>query len=305
MLDFLYGNAVDCGWSRTDVKGFLRRCCVKVDGRVVVKYDYKLTGGSAVEVEKREFRERFEMEGLKVVYEDRFLVVVDKGAGLLSVGRGNSGERFRSAIAVEACLHCRSQKTTHEMEPTVISELNGYFRSTHQRCNAHIVHRLDRDTSGLMVVAKSKEVSRLFEEDWKGLVYERVYVAVVWGVMERRSGTIRSWLRNGDFCVLSSKEEGNGKEAVTHYRVVECGKRYTMLELRLETGRRNQIRVQMREEGHPLVHDSMYGYKDDASPIGRLALHAKRLYFKHPVTGRDMRFDSEVPEEFFKVLKGF
>ena len=279
MLDFLFERAEKSGWSKTDVKGFLRRGCVKVDGKVVMRYDYELESGSVVTAERKEFRKRFEMDGLRIVYEDRFLVVVDKGVGLLSVDRGD------------------------KREETVITKLNGYFAATHQRCNAHIVHRLDRDTSGLMVVAKSKEVSRRFEEDWKGLVYERLYVAVVWGVMADKSGTIRSWLSDGDFCVVSTKEEGRGKEAVTHYRVIGGNRRYTMLELRLETGRRNQIRVQMREEGHPLVHDRMYGYKEDASPIDRLALHARRLYFRHPVTRRDMRFDSDVPEEFFTLVK--
>ena len=167
-----------------------------------------------------------------------------------------------------------------------------------------MVHRLDRDTSGLMLVAKSKEVSRKFEEDWKGIVYDRAYVAVVWGVLEEKEDTITTWLTDGRYCVLSSPTDNGGKKAVTHYVVKKRSRKFTLIELRLDTGRRNQIRVQMRELGHPVVHDPMYGYKEDAAPINRLALHAFRLCFVHPVTGRKLQFSTPYPSAFEKLMEG-
>lgn len=180
---------------------------------------------------------------------------------------------------------------------------NRYLYLTHQSCHAHIVHRLDRDTSGLMVVSKSKQVSQRFEADWKGIVYDRAYVAVAWGKVDPPKGTIRSWLTDGEYCVLSSPTDNGGKLAVTHYNVVQTSRRYSLLELRLDTGRRNQIRVHLREEKHPVVHDPMYGYKDDISPINRLALHAFRLGFYHPVTGKRLAFETPYPSAFLKLME--
>lgn len=231
-----------------------------------------------VSIGKASFRERFNPKDLDIVYEDEHLIVVNKHEGILSYSRKPN-------------------------DVTVISVLNGYFDMTHQRCHAHIVHRLDRDTSGLMVVSKSKEVSRKFEEDWKGMVFDRAYVAVAWGKMESKEGTIRSWLTDGEYCVLSSPVDNGGKLAITNYRVVKYSRRYTLLELRLDTGRRNQIRVHLREEKHPVVHDPLYGYKDDISPINRLALHAFRLGFKHPVTGRKLQFQTPYPSSFTKLME--
>ena len=180
--------------------------------------------------------------------------------------------------------------------------LNQYLDATHQRCHAHIVHRLDRDTSGLMVVSKSKEVSQRFEEDWKGMVFDRRYVAVAWGHIEPPKGEIRSWLTDGEYCVLSSPTDNGGKLAVSHYRTVRTSRRYALVEFQLDTGRRNQIRVHAREMGHPVVHDPMYGYKDDISPVNRLCLHAYRLGFTHPVTGKKLEFKTPVPPEFERLI---
>ena len=151
-------------------------------------------------------------------------------------------------------------------------------------------------------MSKSKEVSRRFEADWKGYVYDRAYVAVVWGKVEKRRDTITTWLTDGEYCVLSSPVDNGGKIAITHYEVKQSNGRYSLLELRLDTGRRNKIRVQMREMGNPVVKDPMYGYKEDEAPIKRLALHAFKLCFKHPITGRELEFVTEYPEEFEQLM---
>ena len=263
--------------SKSKIKELLSHS-VCVDGRRVSQYNYPLQPGMAVTIEKAGYRERLKPRELDIVYEDEHLLVVNKHEGLLSY----------------------SKKPT---DTTVITVLNRYLFMSHQKCNAHIVHRLDRDTSGLMIFSKSKQVSQRFEEDWKGLVYDRAYVAVVWGRPEKEEDTVKSYFTDGEFCVLSSPTDNGGKLAVTHYRVVGTSRRYSMVELKLDTGRRNQIRVHMRDLKHPVVHDPMYGYKDDVSPINRLALHAFRLCFPHPITGKDLKFQTPYPTAFTKLME--
>ena len=275
LLSFLLAQMPDA--SRTKVKELLAHS-VSVDGRRTSQFNFPLVPGMVVNIGKPNFRERFRNSSIDIVYEDNYLVVVNKHEGVLS------NSKFPNDV-------------------TALGELNHYFDYTHQKCTAHIVHRLDRDTSGLMVFSKTKEVSQRFEADWKGLVYDRAYVAVAWGKIEPPQGTVRSWLTDGEYCVLSSPVDNGGKLAVTHYKVVRSCRRYSLVELKLDTGRRNQIRVHLRELKHPVVHDPMYGYKDDVSPINRLALHAFRLCFRHPVTGKDLRFETPYPSSFLKLME--
>ncbi|MBR0170885.1 MAG: RluA family pseudouridine synthase [Bacteroidales bacterium] len=275
LLAFLIARMPDT--SRSKVKELLAHN-VYVDGRRTSQFNFPLQKGMKISIEKASFQDRLRPRDLDIVYEDQHLFVVNKHEGLLS-------------------------NSKHPNDKTVITVLNQYLEATHQRCHAHIVHRLDRDTSGLMVVSKSKEVSQRFEEDWKGMVFDRRYVAVAWGHLDQSRGEIRSWLTDGEFCVLSSPVDNGGKLAVTHYEVKQTSRRYSLVELKLDTGRRNQIRVHLRELKHPVVHDPMYGYKDDVSPINRLALHAFRLCFKHPVTGRRLQFETPVPTSFMKLME--
>lgn len=275
LLDFLMKQMPDT--SRTRVKELLARN-VYVDGRRTSQFNFPLQKGMKVTIEKSTGRDKLRPRDLDIVFEDQHLIVVNKHEGLLSNSRNPN-------------------------DKTVITVLNQYLDASHQHCHAHIVHRLDRDTSGLMVVSKSKEVSRKFEEDWKGTVTDRRYVAVAWGHIEPPKGEIRSWLTDGEYCVLSSPVDNGGKLAVTHYEVRQTCRRYSLVDLKLDTGRRNQIRVHLRELKHPVVHDPMYGYKDDLSPVSRLCLHAYRLCFTHPVTGRRLRFETPVPAAFMKLME--
>ena len=274
LLQYLLEQMPDS--SRSKVKELLSHS-VCVDGRRVSQYNYPLQPGMVVTIEKAGYKERLKPRDLDIVYEDEYLLVINKHEGLLSYSK---------------------KPTDH----TAMTVLNRYLQLTHQKCNAHVVHRLDRDTSGLMVVSKSKQVSQKFEADWKGLVTDRAYVAVCWGQMEPPQGTIKSWLTDGQYCVLSSPTDNGGKLAITRYKTIQTSRRYSLLELQLDTGRRNQIRVHLREEKHPVVHDPMYGYKDDISPIGRLALHAFRLGFTHPVTGKHLKFETPYPTSFIKLM---
>lgn len=266
------------GASRTKVKGILSGGGVRVDGMNTTQFDLVLARGQRVEISKAKPLATLNNRYVRLVYEDHHLLVVEKQPGILS-------------MATRAHSFC------------VKTLLDDYLHKCHRKCTAHVVHRLDRDTSGLMVVSKSKEVSQRFEEDWKGMVFDRRYVAVAWGHIEPPKGEIRSWLTDGEYCVLSSPTDNGGKLAVTHYEVRQTSRRYSLVDLKLDTGRRNQIRVHLRELKHPVVHDPMYGYKDDISPVARLCLHAYRLCFTHPVTGKRMKYETPVPSAFMKLME--
>lgn len=275
LLEFLFEVFPET--SKSKVKELLAHN-VYVDGRRTSQFNFPLQKGMKVSIEKATGKDRLRPRDLDIVYEDQHLFVVNKHEGLLSYNKNPA-------------------------DKTVITVLNQYLEACHQRCHAHIVHRLDRDTSGLMVVSKSKEVSQKFEEDWKGMVFDRRYVAVAWGHLEQSRGEVRSWFTDGEYCVLSSPTDNGGKLAVTHYEVKELSRRYSLVELKLDTGRRNQIRVHLRDLKHPVVHDPMYGYKDDVSPVNRLCLHAFRLCFTHPVTGKRLKFETPIPAAFLKLME--
>lgn len=263
--------------SRTKQKEILTHRVV-INSRHITQYDFPLEAGMRVTFTGDENRTKPMQGKMPIVYEDRYLIVVDKPVGLLS-------------------------SSVHPNDITVITELNDYLIRRRSRQRAHVVHRLDRDTSGLLLVSKSKEISRQLEHNWKEQVFERVYVGVTWGTPVPRDGMVRSWLTDGEYCVESSPVDNGGKLAVTHYKTLRSNNRYALVQFQLETGRRNQIRVHMREAGHPLLKDPIYGYRDDNSPLNRLALHAFKLCFHHPVTGEDVRLESPIPDEFFRLFE--
>lgn len=262
------------GISRTKVKQYLSNGSVMVDGERTSKFDFDLQPGMTVEIGKPTAKERFYSKWLKVVYEDKYLVVIDKKEGLLT------------------------NSPTKEQD-TAQSILNQYFTASQQRCRAHTIHRLDRDTSGLMLFAKDKKIAMSFEENWKEKVYDRRYVAVVEGRLEPREGTVESWLKdNKMFVTYSSPTDNGGKYAITHYQVLVSNNSYSLVDFHLETGRKNQIRVHAQDLGHPIVGDEKYGSTDNS--LGRLCLHAYRLCFIHPVTGKEHEFETPFPKVFEK-----
>lgn len=260
------------GISRNKVKNMLANKVVSVDGQRTTQFDFALQPGMVVEIGKPTAKERFHSPWLDIVYEDKYLLVIDKKEGLLT------------------------NSPTKEKD-TAQSILNQYFIYTKQRCRAHTIHRLDRDTSGLMLFAKSKDVALMFEEDWKNTVYDRRYVAVVCGNMEKKEGMVASWLKdNKAFITYSSPTDNGGKYAETYYETLMTNKGYSLVELRLETGRKNQIRVHMADIGHPVVGDVKYGNGDNS--LGRLCLHAYKLCFHHPLKHKDLEFETPFPAVF-------
>ena len=272
LMDFLM-KKMD-GISRNKAKRMLANNTVSIDGKRTTQYDFALEPGMVVEIGKPTAKERFHSPWLNIIYEDKYLLVIDKKEGLLT------------------------NSPTKEKD-TAQSILNDYFINTQQRCRAHTIHRLDRDTSGLMLFAKSKEVALMFEEDWKRTVYDRRYVAVVCGCVEKKEGVVKSWLKdNKAFVTYSSPTDNGGKYAETYYKTLYSTPRYSLMELQLETGRKNQIRVHMADIGHPVVGDSKYGNNDNS--LGRLCLHAYKLCFHHPVKNEDMEFETPFPKVFSK-----
>ncbi len=269
LLDWLLANIKE---SRTKIKATLSGRGVKVNGKVVTQFDYKLQPGMKIEVSKSKQNVEFKNHYLRIVFEDRYIVVVEKKPGILSMAAGHSTLNVKSV-------------------------LDDYFRQSNQHCTAHVVHRLDRDTSGLMVYAKDKNVELALESDWHNIVFDRRYVAVLSGVMERNEGTVESWLKdNRAYFTYSSPYDNGGKFAITHYHVLNRSANHSLVEFKLETGRKNQIRVHAADLGHPVCGDVKYGNEDD--PVGRLCLHAFRLCFYHPVTHRPMEFETDIPLVF-------
>jgi 23S rRNA pseudouridine1911/1915/1917 synthase len=274
LLDWLLANLKE---SKSKVKATLKNSGIKVNGKFRTQFDYPLHNGDRVSVSKSKKNNTFHSKFLKLVYEDQYLVVIEKNVGILSMAAGHSTLNVKTV-------------------------LDDYFRRTRQHCTAHVVHRLDRDTSGLMIYAKDMQTEQILEHDWHNIVYDRRYVAVVSGEMEDDEGTVANWLKdNRAYITYSSPVDNGGKYAVTHFHVLDRTATHSLVEYRLETGRKNQIRVHSADMGHPVCGDVKYGNGDN--PIGRLCLHAYILCFYHPINHKRMEFETEIPADFRKLFK--
>lgn len=275
LLDWLIANLKVL--SRNKVKDTLHGRGIKVNGKIVTQFDYPLTRGMKISVSKSKKNDTFKSRYVNLVYEDPYLVVIEKKPGILSMAAGHKSLNVKTV-------------------------LDDYFRQTKQRCTAHVVHRLDRDTSGLMVYAKDMQTEQTLEHEWHNIVYDRRYVAVVSGEMEEDEGTIANWLKdNKAYVTYSSPVDNGGKYAVTHFHVLDRTTEHSLVEYKLETGRKNQIRVHSADMNHPVCGDVKYGNGDD--PIHRLCLHAYMLHFFHPVTRARMEFETPIPSQFRMLFK--
>lgn len=275
LLEFLLAAMPDR--KRTTVKELLAHNQVAVNGVPQRQFDLTVKPGDEVKVNlTREFR-TFYNRRLKIVYEDDHIIVVNKGYGLLSMG------------------------TDKIKEGTAYSILRDHLKWVDPRNKLFIVHRLDRDTSGLMVFAKSQEAKERLQHNWNNMVISRKYLAVVEGKPEPAEGEVRSYLaENSRFEVYSTDKPGEGQLAVTRYKTVKSRNGYSLMEVELDTGRKNQIRVHMKDLGCPIAGDRRYGAK--SSPNHRMALHAQTLRFVHPITRKDMHFTTPVPISFGKMV---
>ncbi|WP_028898257.1 RluA family pseudouridine synthase [Prevotella sp. HUN102] len=269
LLEWLLANLKQ---SKSKTKATLQNRGIKVNKKLVTQFDFMLRPGDKVSVSTSKSNDKFHSRHVKLVYEDRYLVVVEKNHGILSMAAGHSSLNVKKV-------------------------LDDYFKKSRQKCNAHVVHRLDRDTSGLMIYAKDMQTEQILERDWHNIVYDRRYVAVLSGQMEEDNGTVANWLKdNKAYVTYSSPEDNGGKYAVTHFQVLDSTEHHSLVEFKLETGRKNQIRVHAADMNHPVCGDIKYGNGDD--PVHRLALHAYVLCFYHPITHQPMEFDTPIPVSF-------
>jgi 23S rRNA pseudouridine1911/1915/1917 synthase len=272
LLPYLTG--LPLGLSRKQAKDLLRFRAVTVKGKATVRHDTELAPGDVVTIAARKQASAAALEryGLTIVHLDDAVVVVEKPAGLLSMGSEREKEKTAYRIL-----------NTH---------LKALMKTPAQQ--VFIVHRLDRETSGLMMFARTESAQAALQRDWKGVI--KRYLAVVEGLPADAQGTLKDRLVEGKSLVVHRVEEG-GELAITHYRVLRAKGARSLLELTLETGRRNQIRVQLAELGHPVIGDRKYGAKigPKTDPARRLALYACELKFRHPVSGAPMEFHSAPP----------
>ncbi|MDH6374225.1 23S rRNA pseudouridine1911/1915/1917 synthase [Paenibacillus sp. PastF-3] len=273
LLPFLLTHIT--GRGRNAIKSILSRGQVSVNGKVVTQHNFQLHSGQTVTIDQEKPVQTAEMIGLTIVHEDDDLIIIQKDAGLLSIA------------------------TAEENELTAYRQLMEHVRTSNPKNRIFVVHRLDRDTSGVMMFAKSERIQQALQTTWKDTVKERSYVALVEGAVKRPEGTVSSWLKEtSTLKMYSSPHEGDGLHAITHYKLIQANRHFSLLEVKLETGRKNQIRVHMADIGHPIAGDKKYGA--ETKTVGRLGLHARVLSFIHPTTGELMTFESPIPKTFLK-----
>ena len=273
LLEWLLENLKQ---SKSKTKATLQNRGIKVNNRTVTQFDFALHKGDKVSVSTSKKNDQFQSKYVKLVYEDRYLVVVEKSHGILSMSVGQSSLNVKTI-------------------------LDDYFKRSRQKCTAHVVHRLDRETSGLLIYAKDMETRQQLEHEWHHSVYDRRYIAVLSGRIEEEGGTVANWLKeNKLYVTYSSPVDNGGKYAVTHFHVLRTTDTHSLVEFKLETGRKNQIRVHAADINHPVCGDTKYGNGDD--PLKRLCLHAYILCFYHPVTHQPMEFSTQIPTGFKRIL---
>lgn len=273
LLNFLL--TVMKGKSRGDIKAALSHGSVFINGRPMRQFDAQLKSGDMVQVYRGPVRQSELLQKLpvEVIYEDEAILAINKPSGLLTV-------------ASEA-----------ESVRTVYRIMNEYIRQRDPSTRIFIVHRLDKETSGVLLVAKSQEVQKTLQDNWNTFVLNRGYVAVVEGSITPPQGSIRTFVKETSVHrMYSSNREGDGSEAITTYHTRSTNGVYSLLDIRLETGRKNQIRLHMSEQGCPIVGDKKYGAV--TNPLKRLGLHAHLLEILHPVTGKKLLLEAKMPAGF-------
>jgi 23S rRNA pseudouridine1911/1915/1917 synthase len=263
--------------NRNNIKTLLHDRHIWVEGRVQTKYNYSLQPNQRVEVRWTRGSKENVYRGLNILFEDAHLIVIEKQEGLLSISANNKESQ------------------------TAYNTLSAHVKKQHPSNKIFIVHRLDRDTSGVMVFAKNERVKALLQESWEPTTKERTYIAVAEKPFKEPAGTIRSYLNESKaLIVYSSQNPDQGQLAITHYEVLKQNADFALLKVNLETGRKNQIRVHLQDLGHSIIGDKKYGAV--TNPIARLGLHAWVLAFVHPITHEKLRFETTVPKKFLELF---
>lgn len=277
LMEFVSGQMPDA--KRNDIKKWLKYGHIGISGIVTTAFDAPVESGMEVDVNLSRPWPVFKHPRIQIVYEDDDVIVINKGYGMLSV----------------ATNHMKREENAYDI-------VRNYVKEVDPANKLWVVHRLDRHTTGLMMFAKSEQAHDVLRHNWNNIILERLYVALLEGYLPEDKGYVKSRLaENSRFVVYSTEEEGEGRLAVTHYEVMGRANGYTLAHFSLDTGRKNQIRVHASDLGHPIAGDRKYGAK--TSPVNRLALHAQTLRFAHPITKKDMYFQTPIPREFTKVVR--
>jgi 23S rRNA pseudouridine1911/1915/1917 synthase len=266
------------GMSRSSIKSLLAHRQVMVNGKISTQFNLPLNPNDKVTVTSGRGNVELHHPKLKIIFEDSYLIVVEKKEGLLTVSTGNSDET------------------------TAFSILKTHVKKSSPSNRIYVVHRLDRETSGVIMFAKTKEVQMILQENWHRIITRRVYVALVEGTVIKEEDTITTWLTENEksLKIHSSDTDNGGQQAITHYRKIKSNDNFSLLEIELETGRKNQIRVHMQGIGHPIAGDKKYG--STSSAISRLGLHARILAFYHPISTEIVSFETPVPRSFLSIF---
>ena len=256
--------------SKNNVRSLLHNEKVFVNGNMTTKYNYELNIGDVVEIREKVAK------NIDIIYEDKDIIVINKPSGLLTVA------------------------TEKEKNKTAYHLVMEYLKKKNKNNRIFIIHRLDKDTSGIIMFAKNERAKHLYQDNWNDIVKKRCYYAVIAGKMENKEGTIKSYLKENGNMVYSVKDR-SGKLAITEYKVLKERKNISLLDINLKTGRKNQIRVHMKENKTPILGDLKYGEKSKL--INRLALHAYKLELVNPVTKKLLTFEINMPNEFKMLFK--
>lgn len=269
LFNYLRNNLVSK--SKNNIKSLLKNECVYVNNKLVTKYNYIVNKNDVIVIGKNIKKDNF---NLKIIYEDNDIIVVDKPTKILTISNDK------------------------EKEKTLYREVSNYLKK--EKKKVFVIHRLDFDTSGVIMFAKSQKVQQLYQDNWNNLAKVREYTAVVQGKTNNK-GHIESYLKMSKSLQVYSSKNKDGLFSITDYERIKFNDKYSMLKILISTGRRNQIRCHMYDIGHPIVGDLRYKSKDNT--LGRLALHANRLEIISPLTNKLMIFVSEVPKEFYNIIK--
>ena len=277
LLEFLLDTFK--GQSRNSIKSLLGSHRVSIDGAPVTQFNFKLYPGDTVIISNSPIRKKTR-SNLPIIYEDNELIVINKPTKLLSVPSDN------------------------EKGSTAFRMVNDYLQQKDKHNRAFIVHRLDEDTSGVLMFAKTPAMAKALTDgdNWNNLVKKRGYYAIVEGQLDNKEGTITSWLKkNSQNMMYSSKKKGDGQYAITKYKIIKETKDYSLADVDIQTGRKNQIRVHFGDLGHHIIGDDKYG--EPSNPIKRLGLHAYELDIIHPFTKKLLKFKAPIPKEFSLLME--
>ena len=256
--------------SKNNIKSLLKNSFISVNNKTITKHNYLLKVNDIVSINKKTNKE----DNLKIIYEDSNIIVVDKSTKILSISNKN------------------------EKEETLYRKVSDYLKKSNDK--VFVIHRLDYDTSGIIMFAKNQKVQKLYQDNWNNLAKTREYTAIVEGITDEK-GHIESYLKQTKTLFVYSSKNKDGYFSITDYERIEHNNKYSLLKIHISTGRRNQIRCHMNDINHPIAGDTRYNAK--TNPINRLCLHANYLKITNPITNEIMEFRSEIPNEFYNILK--